>query len=99
METKKLTINLLLLTFVIFSVVAQVFLLNKHSTMGDQLSLINKKIAKTEEENNRMSQKIASLSAMTTIAQKAQSYGLASTSEVLSLATSLPIASNLKLSL
>lgn len=66
--------------------------------MGDQLSSVNTKIDEMIEENNRISQKVASLSSMTTIAQRAEEYGLAS-SQVLSLATSVPLAANLKLSL
>lgn len=99
MEKKKLTLTNMLFVFIVFSVVIQVFMLNEHSTIGDQLTLINKKIDETEEENNRISQKIASLSAMTVIAQRAKQYGLASSSQILSLAISVPLAANLKLSL
>lgn len=99
MKRKKLTRNHLLLIIIAISVVIQVILLNKHSTMGDKLTYINQKIEGIVEENNRLSQNIASFSAMTTIAQKAQQYGLVSTSRIVSLATSLPLASNLKLSL
>lgn len=99
MTKNKLTINYLLVVFIAFTVVVQVFILNKHSTIGDQLTLINQKSDMIEKENNQISQKIASLSAMTTIAEKAKEYGLASSSQVLSLATSLPLAANLKLSL
>lgn len=97
MESKKLTVNYLLLIFIAVAVVVQVFILNKHSTMGDQLSLINQKINEAETDNNYMSQKIASLSAMTVIANEAKQYGLTTPSSVLSLAGSLPLAANLRL--
>lgn len=99
MEREKLTINYLLLFFIGLSLIVQVFILNKHSTIGDQLALVNDKIDEIATENNRISRKVASLSAMTTIAQRAKEYGLVSSSQVLSLATSVPLAANLKLSL
>ncbi len=98
MENKKLTLNYLLLFFIAVTIVVQVFILNKHSTMGDQLSLINQKINEAETDNNQISQKIASLSAMTVIADEAKHYGLTAPSSVLSLAGSLPLAANLRLS-
>lgn len=84
--------------FIGILVVLQVFILNKHSTMGDELTSINEQIAETNKENDRMSEKIASLSAVTTIGEKARNYGLASSARVLSLTTSLPLAANLGLS-
>ena len=99
MERKKTAINYLLITLVVILGIIQVYMLNKHSTMGDQLNLINKKVAEKEEDNNRLSQKIASLSAMTAITKQAELYGLVSSSQVLSVANSLPLASNLKFSL
>lgn len=99
MGGKKSKINYLILIFIVILVVLQVFIVNKHSTMGDRLTLMNNKIIEVEEENNQISQQIASLSAMTTITERAKQYGLASTSQVISLTTSLPLAANLKLSL
>lgn len=74
-------------------------MLNINSTMGDELTKIDKKNEEIEADNNRLSQKIASLSSMTTIGEKAKLLGLVSSVRVLSLTTSLPLASNLKLSL
>lgn len=99
MESKKNTINYLFLLILAFLVTLQVFLLNKHSTMGDDLTVLNKNIDEIEAENSNLSQKIASLSAMTTIGEEAKQYGLASSVQVLSLTSALPLASNLKLSL
>ncbi|MBI3379886.1 hypothetical protein HY029_03980 [Candidatus Gottesmanbacteria bacterium] len=99
MGEKKSKINYLILIFIVILVVLQVFIVNKHSTMGDQLTLVNNKIMKIEGENNQISEQIASLSAMTTITEKAKQIGLVSSSQVISLARSLPLAANLKLSL
>lgn len=99
MKKEDIKINKFLITVIIFCVAIQVFLVNKHSTIGDQLTSIDKKIEEVENENNRISQKVASLSAMATIAQKASEYGLVSASKILSLTNSFPLAANLKLSL
>lgn len=98
MDKKKLAINYLLLIFIGVLLFLQVFMLNRHSTQGDELTSINRKIAEINKENNMLSGKIASLSAVTTIGEKARNYGLASSVRVLSLTTSLPLAANLGLS-
>lgn len=90
--------NYLLLIFIGIAVVLQVIILNKHSTQGDELTTLSKQIAEIDKENDMISEKIASLSAVTTIEEKARNYGLASSVRVLSLTTSLPLAANLKLS-
>lgn len=99
MENKKSKLNYLLVFFVIFLIALQVFALNSNSTMGDELTEMEKKVKVIETDNNRLSQKIASLSSMATIGEKAKLLGLGSSVRVLSLTTALPLASNLKLSL
>lgn len=99
MERKNIKVNFVLLILIFVLVVAQIYIVNKHSTIGDQLTMVNKQIGEVEEENSQISQKIASLSAMTTITEKAKQYGFVSSIQVLSIANSLPIASNLRLSL
>lgn len=99
MGSKKYTLNYFLISFILIAVVCEVFILNKYSNMGDKLTVINKKIEESETKNNRLSQKIASSSSMVTIADKAKNYGLVSSSEVLSLNTSFPLAANLKFAL
>jgi len=90
--------NYLLLIFIGILVILQVIILNKHSTQGDELTSINKQIAEINKENEMIGEKIASLSAVTTIGEKARNYGLTSSVRVLSLTTSLPLAANLGLS-
>lgn len=90
--------NYLLLIFIGIAVVLQVIILNKHSTQGDELTTLSRQIAEINKENDIISEKIASLSAVTTIGEKARNYGLTSSVRVLSLTASLPLAANLGLS-
>lgn len=95
---KRIPINFILIFAVMLFTVIEVFILNKYSTMGDKLTGIKDTISQIEKQNDSMSQKIASLSAMATISAKAKEYGLVSSSKILSLSTSLPLAANLRLS-
>lgn len=99
MEKKRTAINYSLVLIIIFLIFWEVIILNKHSTMGDMLTLFNRNIDKYENENNLLSQKIASSSSMITIAQKAQEYGLDSSSKIFALTSSAPLASDFKSSL
>lgn len=99
MEKKKVGIKFWLIFFVMILMTGEVFILNRHSTIGDELTHINKKISEIEKENDIISQKVASASSIAYISQQAKQYGLASSSKILSLGTPLPLAASIALSL
>lgn len=99
MEKKNFKVKYSLIIFIIFLIFMEVIILNKHSTMGDMLTSLNHNINKFENENNLLSQEIASASSMIAVSQKAQEYGLVSSTKVLSLTSSVPLASDFKSSL
>lgn len=98
MKQKNISINYLLVFLIMILVVLEVFILNFHSTTGDKLTIVNKEIEVLETDNYRIGKNIASYSSMLIIANKAQEQGLAQSTKILSLGTSFPLASNLKLS-
>lgn len=99
MKITKTSVNYLLVFLIMTLVVLEVFILNFHSTSGDRLSAISREIDELEIENDRISQNIASFSSMLVVADKAKQFGLASTTKILSIGSSYPLAANLKLSL
>ena len=80
------------LTVSFLSVTAQVVLFNYDSTYGRKYREITVKVDSLQTGNLILSQKIASYSAMATIAQKAEILGLKPVSEVVSLARPEPVA-------
>ena len=91
-EKKIVFINIFLLIVIAILAIFQVVILNLHSTMGGKLVSFGQEIANTEKENGRLSQKIASASALATIANKAKQSGFANNQTVISLYTQLPLA-------
>lgn len=99
MEQKSAVINYSLVLIISFLIFWEVIILNKHSTMGDLITSYDQKIDQYENDNNLLSQEIASASSMITISQKAQEYGLISSSRIFALTSSAPLASDFKTSL
>lgn len=99
MEKNRIAINYSLVLVIIFLILWEVIILNKHSTMGDMLTSFNLKLESYENENNLLSQEIASASSMISVTQKAQEYELVSSTKIFSLTSSVPLASDFKSSL
>lgn len=99
MSKHKIRISMILIVLLVFFATVQVLILNRYSTIGDRLSTLSETIDKIEEENNRLGQKIASASSMTTISAKAKEIGLSETSVPISLNSPMRIAQKLELSL
>lgn len=99
MGKKSIAINFTLVFLIIILIAWDIIILNKHSTMGDMLTSLNLNIKNYENYNNLLNQEIASASSMATVTQKAQEYGLVSTSRVLSLTSPVSLASDFKTSL
>lgn len=99
MEKNRIAINYSLILVIIFLILWEVIILNKHSTMGDMLTSFNLKLESYENENNLLSQEIASASSMISVTQKAQEYELVSSTKIFSLTSSVPLASDFKSSL
>lgn len=96
---KKPKINLIFIALLAMMIVGQVIALNLHSTKGAQLHKYNKEFTDLHEQNNFLQQKVASLSSIMVISYKARSLGLVKSSQVISLASSLPLASSFGISL
>lgn len=91
-EKKKSFITIFLVVFLIVLATIQVIFLNMSSTNGERLARILEQTSENEKENAQLSQKIASASAIATIAVIAKENGFISSTTTLSLSTSLPIA-------
>ncbi|MBI2617059.1 hypothetical protein HYW55_02945 [Candidatus Gottesmanbacteria bacterium] len=72
--------------------VTQVIMLNTYSTSGEKLTTLQQELNTLDAENIRLSQHIASSSAIANISAKAQGYGLVKTALPLSLSSPLPVA-------
>lgn len=81
----KIKITLIILIFI--AAVAQVVILNRDSTAGENLVKIGSEIDQVDKENQRLSQQIASASALITISQKAKELGFVSSNKIVSLAS------------
>lgn len=97
MERKFLPFNIFLFFGLLILSIVQVGMLNKFSTIGEELNVIKQQIEKQERENNLYSEKIASASSIASISQKAGSLGLLQTPILLSLDQALPVAYSLQL--
>lgn len=85
-------INIILVLIIIFLSLAQVMILNRDSTAGQNLTSILAEIEKTEETNNKLNQKIASASAIAIISARVKDYGLVPQQQIISFSSSIPIA-------
>lgn len=92
MNRKKIAIRILLVFSLIFFAGVQVAILNKFSTTGEKLTFFISQIDEIQAENSRLTQKIASSSAIAVISEKAQSLGFDSNLQTLSLSTPLKVA-------
>ena len=90
-KMKKL-ITILNIVIIITFIVMQVLILNHDSTSGQKLNLLLTEIEKVEKRNISLNQKIASVSAVASISQRASVYGFTTEREVISLTGPLPIA-------
>ena len=98
-EPKKYRVNIVLLILLSILSVIQVALLNRFSTVGDKLTVLNRQIQNFNDQNSLLTEQIASASSMTTLSQEAQRLGLVKQSTLVSLDTPLPVAYSLQSSL
>ncbi len=89
----------ILFILIFFCAIAQVIILNHDSTSGEKISAILVQIEQTEEENNKLTQKIASASAIAAISDKVKKMGFVQNTTTVSLVSPLPIAFSAKTSL
>lgn len=94
----KIKLFILLIIILSFFAILQVILLNKYSTTGEQISSLNTDIEDIKKVNSKIRMEIASVSAMASIAYRAQYSGLNKSSSFVSLKTPLPVAYDLQLS-
>lgn len=87
-------INIFLIISMILLSGFKIFLLNKFSTVGEKKSILDDKISEIESNNNSLTEFIASSSAMSAIAVKAQLIGLTKDLNLRSLVTPLKVANN-----
>ena len=99
MEKKGLSINIFLILVLLGLAFMQVFMLNKYSTAGGELSDLSKQIEEINSENGRLSRQIASSSAIAIISQEAEKLGLSKSPNLVSLNIPLPVAYSLGSSL
>ncbi len=99
MERKTISVNIFFFLILLLLSVVQVVMLNKFSTFGGQLSVINEQIGEQEGENSLYSEKIASASSIASISQKSEKLGLDITPTLLSLEQAPPVAFSLQLNL
>ena len=91
-EKKKSHLTIFLVILIVLLATLQVIFLNSSSTNGEKLTLVSKQIVEREGENARLSQDIASGSAIATISIVAKEYGFMANAKTLSLSTSAPLA-------
>jgi cell division protein FtsL len=72
--------------------IAQVVILNKDSTTGEQLTKIYQNLDSVDEDITSLNQKIASESAYARITEKATWIGLTDSQKMISLTSPLPLA-------
>lgn len=92
MKIKLATINIYLIALIAVAAIFQVVILNWNSTTGVEINRVLERIEKIEKENKRLSQQIASSSAIITILTKAKESGFTNSQLIVSLATPLPLA-------
>lgn len=92
MIVNKLPQKALFISLSTLFIILQVVLLNYDSTSGKKLSIMMESINKAEKENISLNQKIASISAMAVISEKAIAEGLTDQRKIVSLTSPLPIA-------
>lgn len=85
-------ITIFLIIIIAICAVFQVIILNRYSTSGEELVIYLEKIKEVEKENNRLTQRIASASAIATIYAKAKEFGLTNNQQVVFLSAPLPLA-------
>lgn len=81
------------ITIIIFAVI-HVVLLNQDSTYGQQLTDLQVNEAEILNQNLHLNQKIASVSALSSIVIKANIMGLTEKQNIVYISTSVPIAYN-----
>lgn len=99
MERKIISVNIFFFLILLALSLIQVVMLNKFSTIGEQLNVVNEQIEKQEAQNSLYSEKIASASSIATISQKSENLGLVQTPNLLSLEQAPPVAYGLQLNL
>lgn len=82
----------LIIPFVIVVAVIRVVVFNLDSTQGEQLVYLTGKIEELKSENERLTQRLASSSALMALTTKAQAYGYVSINYLTSLTSPLPLA-------
>lgn len=87
---KLLTISLIAVSMVLALI--QVVILNLDSTHGERQSILSKKIETLEAENNKLTQKIASSSALSNLSIKAKERGFILSANIVSLGAPVPLA-------
>lgn len=87
--------NSLLIIIAAIIAVAQVLLLNSYSTIGDKLTSFSKEIEDIQRENANLSQKIASVSALSMISFRAEKLSLNKSLPLFSFTAPIPVAYNL----
>lgn len=73
--------------FVVLLVVVELLVTNELAGFGKRLAETDRAIEVVKEENQLMSEKIASLSSLLTISEKAREFGFTSTPVVVSMGT------------
>lgn len=99
MITKSLKINRTFIFLIVVFLVLQIIFFNIDSNSGEQLVKISTNLEEIRNENNRISQKIASISSIANIALKASELGFQENKNTRSLTAPLPIAYKESLSL
>lgn len=88
----KTTISLSLITILTILSILQVYLLNRYSTSGDQQTSLLTNIKQIGDENNELTQKIASASSIVSISNKAAQAGFSTNNKTFALTKPLPVA-------
>lgn len=85
MKNQRHCINIFLIVLVFIISGVQVIILNRDSTSGEKLTKIYREFDQVERENSRLSQQIASASAMVTLSVKAKRLGFVASQKFISL--------------
>lgn len=92
MNNKIIATNLVIIFITLLIAFFHLFVLNRYSTSGEKLVSLSSETEELEKENARLTQKIASVSALSAISVRAKEIGLTSSSQIVSLQSPLPIA-------
>lgn len=78
--------------FILILAVLQVIILNRDSTNGEKLTLLNGEMRKYSAEIVDLDQEVASFSALSLLSQKASESGFLSTTKLVTIPAQSPLA-------